>query len=88
VLRWWAHTLVVLLGAQVVLGFGAYVARFTGWAVPGDGATVIGLPVAHRAVGALVLGAAVALALQLWRRRAARIPKRVDVRLASSGVTA
>jgi len=88
VLRWWAHALGVLLGGQVLLGAGAYLGRFTGWAVPGGELAMVGLPVAHRAVGALLLGATVALALQLGRRRATQLPDRVDARLASSGVAA
>ena len=68
-LVWWARALKVLT-VQLVLGLGAYAVRFTGLGVPGGQLAVIALPVLHRAVGALLLGATVALALQLGRRRA------------------
>jgi heme a synthase len=70
VLTWWARVVKGLVLAQLVLGLGAYAVRFTGLAVPGGQLAVVALPVLHRAVGALVLGSAVALALQLGRRRA------------------
>ncbi len=70
VLGWWGRTVKVLLAVQLALGLGAYTARFTDVGLPGDQLAVITLPVAHRAVGALLLGATVALALQLARRRA------------------
>jgi cytochrome c oxidase assembly protein subunit 15 len=57
--RWWLG----LLGAQLGLGLGAYVARFTGWALPGGELAVIGLPVVHRLTGALLLVTAVTMAL-------------------------
>jgi cytochrome c oxidase assembly protein subunit 15 len=72
VLAWWARALKGLLALQLGLGLGAYAARFTGVGLPGGQASVIALPVVHRAVGALVLGAVVALALHLGRRRAER----------------
>jgi cytochrome c oxidase assembly protein subunit 15 len=69
VLAWWGRALPVLLAVQLALGLGAYLVRFTDLGVPRGPATVVALPVLHRAVGALVLGSAVALALQLGRRR-------------------
>jgi heme a synthase len=69
VLAWWGRTVKVLLAAQLALGLGAYAVRFTDLGVPGGQLGVIALPVAHRAVGALLLGSTVALALQLARRR-------------------
>jgi cytochrome c oxidase assembly protein subunit 15 len=69
VLRRWARALEALLALQLVLGLGAYAARFTDLGLPGGQAAVIGLPVAHRAVGALLLGSGVALALHVGRRR-------------------
>jgi heme A synthase len=72
VLAWWARAVKALLAVQLALGLGAYMVRFTDLAVPGGQAAVIALPVAHRAVGALLLGSTVALALQLARRRALR----------------
>jgi len=70
VLRGWARTLKVLLAGQLLLGLGAYAVRFTDLGLPGGQAAVVGLPVAHRAVGALVVGSTVALLLHLERRRA------------------
>ncbi len=65
-----AALLLALVLVQLGLGLGAYVARFTGLAVPGGAAVALALPVAHRATGALLLGAALALALRLGRRLA------------------
>jgi heme a synthase len=70
VLAWWARAVKGLLLGQLLLGVGAYTVRFTGVGVPGGQGTVVALPVLHRAVGALVLGSVVALALQLGRQRA------------------
>ena len=70
VLAWWARAAKTLLTLQLLLGLGAYAVRFTDFGMPGGQGTVVGLPVAHRAVGALLLGSVVALALQLARRRA------------------
>jgi hypothetical protein len=69
VLAWWARAVKVLLLVQVLLGLGAYAVRFTSFWVPGGQLSVVALPVLHRVVGALILGSAVALALQLGRRR-------------------
>ena len=65
-----ARVLTVLLLLQLLLGVGAFTVRFTSVGVPGGQLAVIALPVLHRAVGALLFGSAVALALQLGRRRA------------------
>ena len=70
VLVWWARALKVLLMVQLLLGVGAFTVRFTSVGVPGGQLAVIALPVLHRVVGALLFGSAVALALQLGRRRA------------------
>ena len=72
VLAWWARAVKLLLTVQLMLGLGAYLVRFTDLGVPGGQLTVIALPVAHRATGALLFGATVALALQLARRAAWR----------------
>jgi len=80
-----------LLVLQVALGLGAYLARSTGVAVPGGEAVAIGLPVAHRVVGAALLGTSVALALRAWRWTLPRpTPGRgvVDPRLATTRVPA
>jgi len=59
-----ARTLLVLLGIQLLLGTGAFVGRFTALPLPGGAFTGLALPVAHRLVGSLLLGAAVVLALR------------------------
>jgi cytochrome c oxidase assembly protein subunit 15 len=69
-LAWWARAVEGLLVLQLALGVGAYSVRFTSLGVPGGQVTVVVLPVLHRAVAALLFGSAVALTLQLWRRRA------------------
>lgn len=73
VLAWWARAMEGLLVLQLALGVGAYSVRFTSLGVPGGQVTVVALPVLHRAVGALILGSAVALSLQLRRRSALAI---------------
>jgi cytochrome c oxidase assembly protein subunit 15 len=70
VLVWWARAVKTLLLVQLLLGVGAFTVRFTSVGVPGGQLAVIALPVLHRAVGALLFGSAVALALQIGRRRA------------------
>ena len=70
VLVWWARALKVVLLLQLLLGVGAFTVRFTSVGVPGGQLAVLALPVLHRAVGALLFGSAVALALQIGRRRA------------------
>jgi len=59
-----ARALLVLLGIQLLLGAGAFVGRFTSLPLPGGAVTGLALPVAHRLVGSLLLGAAVVLALR------------------------
>jgi cytochrome c oxidase assembly protein subunit 15 len=60
-----ARALVVLLGVQLVLGAGSFVARFTPVWIPGEQVTMLALPVAHRLVGSLILGAMVAAAVRV-----------------------
>jgi heme a synthase len=60
-----AVTLLVLLGVQLVLGTAAWLGRFTDVALPGGTALGLAMPVTHRLVGSLILGAAVALALRV-----------------------
>jgi len=64
-----AAALAGLLILQVALGVGAYAARMSGLAVPGGAAVALALPVVHRATASLLLGAAVAFALHVWRLR-------------------
>jgi cytochrome c oxidase assembly protein subunit 15 len=72
-----ARALLVLLVVQLALGLGAYVARFTGLALPGGAVTTLALPVTHRVIAALLLGSAVTVALVAWPSRPtarARLP--------------
>ena len=72
-----ARALLVLLGAQLVLGVGAYVGRFTSLVLPGGTITGLVLPVSHRLVGSLILAAAVVLALRVTPL-AAQAKRRLD----------
>jgi cytochrome c oxidase assembly protein subunit 15 len=60
-----ARLLLALLGLQLVLGVGSFLARFSSLWIPGGQMTVVLLPVAHRLVGSLILGAAVVLAVRV-----------------------
>jgi heme a synthase len=60
-----AGVLVALLGIQLVLGLGAYLARFSPLWIPGGQLTMLVLPVAHRLAGGLVLAAAVVLTVRV-----------------------
>ena len=62
--------LLVLLGLQLALGLGSFVARFTSVWIPGEQLTMLVLPVAHRLAGSLILGATVVVAIRLWAGRA------------------
>ena len=64
-----AFALLVLLGVQLGLGVGAYLVRVSTVAVPGGQAMALALPVAHRLVAALILGAAATLVAWLVRAR-------------------
>ena len=60
-----ARLLLVLLAVQLTLGAGSFLARFSSLWMPGGQTTVLFLPVAHRLIGSLILGAAVALAVRV-----------------------
>jgi cytochrome c oxidase assembly protein subunit 15 len=60
-----AIAVLALLGAQLALGIGAWIARFTDIVIPGGPAIGLALPVTHRLVGSLILGAAVVLAVRV-----------------------
>jgi cytochrome c oxidase assembly protein subunit 15 len=60
-----ARVLLVLLGLQLLLGMGSYLARFSAVWIPGGQVTMLVLPVAHRLVGALIFAAAVVLAVRV-----------------------
>lgn len=59
-----ARGLLVLLGLQLLLGVGSYLARFSAIWIPGGQLTMLALPVAHRVVASLILGATVVLAVR------------------------
>ncbi len=60
-----ARALLALLGVQLALGLGAYLARFSPIWIPGEQTTMLALPVAHRLVGGLLLAATVVLAVRV-----------------------
>ena len=60
-----ARLLLVLLGVQLVLGAGSYLARFSAVWIPGGQLTMLALPVAHRLAGGLILAAAIVLAVRV-----------------------
>jgi len=77
-----ARVLLGLLLVQLLLGAGTFVARFSGFALPGGRATGLALPVAHRLVAALLLGQVAVLAAVLLRAGgAAAEPARRGTRL-------
>ena len=59
-----ARALLTVLGLQLLLGVGSFLARFSSLALPGGQIMVLALPVAHRLVGSLLLGGALVLALR------------------------
>jgi len=59
-----ATLLLVLLGVQLVLGVGSFLARFSSLLISDGPVTAVLVPVAHRLVGSLMLGAAVVLAVR------------------------
>jgi cytochrome c oxidase assembly protein subunit 15 len=59
-----ARLLLALLGLQLLLGVGSYLARFSAIWIPGGQVTMLILPVAHRLAGGLILAAAVVLAVR------------------------
>ncbi len=64
-----ARALLALLGLQLLLGAGSYLARFSSVWIPGGQTTVLVLPVLHRLTASLILGATVVLALRIWTAR-------------------
>jgi len=80
-----ARALVVLIGLQLLLGTGSFLARFTPIWIPGGQVTMLALPVAHRLVGSLILGAVIAAAVRVLgpapAAREAALGARPDLRL-------
>jgi cytochrome c oxidase assembly protein subunit 15 len=60
-----ARVVLGLLGLQLLLGAGSYLARFSPIWIPGGQLTMLALPVAHRLAGGLVLAGAVVLAVRV-----------------------
>jgi len=69
-----SRLLLVLLGVQLLLGVGSFLARFSSLWIPGEQITVTLLPVAHRLVGSLILGAIVVLAVRVSTAETNRPP--------------
>jgi cytochrome c oxidase assembly protein subunit 15 len=73
-----ARALLILLGVQLALGAGSFVARFSSVWIPGEQLTMLALPVAHRLAGSLILAAVVVVAIRAtagaFRARAAGVP--------------
>jgi len=59
-----ARALLIVLGLQLLLGLGSFLARFSSIALPGGQTTVLVLPVAHRLMASLVLAGVLILALR------------------------
>ena len=72
-----ALVLLVLLGIQLLLGVGSFIARFTPVWIPGGQLTMLALPVAHRLAASLILGAAVVAAV---RASGFGVPRRANAR--------
>jgi len=59
-----ARALLIVLGLQLLLGLGSFLARFSSIALPGGQTTILVLPVAHRLMASLVLAGVLILALR------------------------
>jgi cytochrome c oxidase assembly protein subunit 15 len=59
-----ARVALVLLGVQLLLGAGSYLARFSAIWIPGGQLTMLVLPVAHRLAGGLLLAATAVMAVR------------------------
>src|SRR5205085_879737 len=80
-----SRLLLALLGLQLALGIGAYLARFSPLWIPGGQTTMLVLPVAHRLVAGLILSATVVLAVRLHMRS---VPKSIEGLRGSERVSA
>jgi heme a synthase len=60
-----ARLALVLLGVQLLLGIGSYLARFSAIWIPGGQLTMLVLPVAHRLAGGLLLATTVVSAVRV-----------------------
>jgi cytochrome c oxidase assembly protein subunit 15 len=80
--------LLALLALQLVLGVGAWVGRFTEVVFPGGTTTGLALPVLHRLVGSLLLGATIVVVLRVRLASRAAPSSRAVPRLATAGRSA
>jgi len=69
--------LLALLAVQLLLGAGSFVSRFSAVWIPGGQVTMLALPVAHRLVGSLILGAVVVAAVRALAAGAGRAAPRL-----------
>lgn len=76
-----SYALLGMLGIQLLLGVGSFLARFTSMTLPGGQFAVLALPVAHRLAASALLGAAVVLAV---RTRAPSLDRRTISTLRSA----
>ena len=60
-----ARLALILLGVQLLLGMGSYLARFSAIWIPGGQLTMLVLPVAHRLAGGLLLATTVVAAVRV-----------------------
>jgi cytochrome c oxidase assembly protein subunit 15 len=79
-----ARALLAALGLQFLLGVGAFLARFSSLALPGEQVTMLVLPVTHRLVGSLILAGTVVLAVRGLISVPAAVP-RVSLAAVSDG---
>jgi hypothetical protein len=80
-----AGVLVLLLGVQLLLGLGSFIARFTSLWIPGGQTTMLLLPVTHRLIASLILGAVVVIGVRALApgtpQRATAVPAAPTLRL-------
>ena len=80
-----SRALLILLGLQLALGAGSFVARFSSVWIPGEQLTMLALPVAHRLAGSLILAATVVVAIRVGagasRARTATVPLAAHARM-------
>jgi cytochrome c oxidase assembly protein subunit 15 len=76
-----ARLLLILIGVQLVLGIGAYLARFSAVWIPGGQLTMLILPVVHRLAGGLILAAVVVLAVRVLAG-----PRAVPITVGARGI--
>jgi heme a synthase len=80
-----SRALLILLGLQLALGAGSFVARFSAVWIPGEQLTMLALPVAHRLAGSLILAATVVVAVRVGagasRAHAGAVPLAAHARM-------